>query len=85
MLWQDCLWLIHKREYRKLLEQYGAGINCECENSDDVYDALMRLIENDQIRINMGKNSRMLGEEKIDRAESYKQILCELCGENNER
>lgn len=73
------------REYRKLLEQYGAGINCECENSDDVYDALMRLIENDQIRINMGKNSRMLGEEKIDRAESYKQILCELCGENNER
>lgn len=72
-------------EYRKLLEQYGAGINCECENSDDVYNALTRLIENNQIRIDMGNNSRKLGEEKIDRAESYKQIQRELCGENNER
>lgn len=62
-------------EYRELLEEYQAGINCECENSEEVYKALVELIENKEMRHAMGMNSRRLGEEKIDRAVSYQNII----------
>ena len=48
-------------EYRDLLNEYKAGINCECENSDDVAKAIEYLISNSSLRLEMGRNSRQLG------------------------
>lgn len=62
-------------EYRNLLDEYKAGINCECENSDDVAKAIQYLISNPSLRTEMGRNSRKLGEEKIDRKNSYINIV----------
>ena len=66
---QECM------EYRNLLDEYQAGFNCVCENQDDVYCALMKLITDEALRKEMARNSRRLGEERFDRAESYKRIV----------
>lgn len=63
------------QEYRDLLEKYNAGINCRCENSDDVYEALKKLVADTSLRQEMARNSRKLGEELIDRAEAYRRIV----------
>lgn len=69
------------QEYRCLLEKYQAGLNCECENADDVYESLKKLIDNDDLRKEMAGNSRRLGEQRIDRAVSYKSIVRKVWGE----
>lgn len=61
-------------EYRKLLEAYKCGINCGAQNVQEVSDAIKLLIENEALRLEMGKSSRKLGEEKFDRKQSYKLI-----------
>lgn len=61
-------------EYRKLLEEYNCGITCGVENAQEVSDAIKLLIENEALRLEMGKSSRKLGEEKFDRKQSYKLI-----------
>ena len=62
-------------EYRNLLDVYNAGINCECENVDDMANAFEKLVSNSALRKQMGINSRKIGEEKIDRGYSYKKII----------
>ncbi len=62
-------------EYRKLLTEYNCGINCSVDSPEEVADALKEFIENEEKRVEMGKNSRRLGEEKFDRKQSYKEIL----------
>lgn len=68
------------QEYRDLLDKYQAGINCECENVESVEDALKKLIENEKLRNEMGKNSRKFGEEKIDRALTYNRVTKVITG-----
>ncbi len=63
------------KEYRALLEDYNFGINCGVESVNDVANALLELVENDEKRILMGKNSRKLAEEKFDRKTTYQEIL----------
>ncbi len=62
-------------EYRDLLNQYGAGINCECENSDEITEALERLISDDGLRCQMAQNSRKLGTEYFDRNNAYQKLV----------
>ena len=62
-------------EYRKLLAQYDAGINCECGNAKDCANAIHTLINDKDLRKRMGRNSRRLGEERFDRQETYKHII----------
>ncbi|OUQ14428.1 hypothetical protein B5E87_02800 [Massilimicrobiota sp. An142] len=69
---QECL------EYRNLLIEYNSGINCGCENVSDVKDALLKLIENKPLRIEMGKNSRRMALNYFDREKSYRVILNEI-------
>ncbi len=69
------------QEYRALIEHYDAGINCGAESVEEVADALLELINNEEKRIMMGRNSRKLAEEKFDRKTTYKKIL-ELINEN---
>lgn len=62
-------------EYRRLLEQYDCGINCETSNSDQVADAIVKLIKDKKLRTIMGQNSRKLGLERFDRRYSYLKIV----------
>jgi glycosyltransferase involved in cell wall biosynthesis len=62
-------------EYRKLIEKYNCGINCECSNAQSVADAIMYLADNESVRKQMGDNARVMAEELFDRKNSYPEIL----------
>ncbi len=62
-------------EYRKLLEAYECGINCEVESVEQVAKALQELIENPKKRKQMGANSRRMAEERFNRRNTYQQIV----------
>ena len=63
------------QEYRDLLDQYQAGINCECENSDEITAALTRLISDFKLRKEMSRNSRRLGKECFNRKNAYHKLV----------
>jgi len=69
------------KEYRGLLEKYGAGINCICEDSESVAEALQRLMDDHKLRSKMALNSRKLGEELFSRETCYQGLVQELLGE----
>lgn len=73
---QECL------EYRQLVENYNMGINCENGNAEDIANALIKLIKNDELRISMGNNARRCAEEKFDRKTSYLELLNTITGSN---
>lgn len=58
-------------EYRRLLEKYKAGINCRCNNAEDIRKAII-VLSNDYY--DMGRQSRNMGEKEFDRFVSYKKI-----------
>lgn len=62
-------------EYRKLVDSYKIGFNCENESSQDVANKLERLIKDKELRNEMGKNNRKLAEEKFDRKITYQKII----------
>lgn len=62
-------------EYSRLLETYRCGVNCDPGNVLEVRQAIIELTKNKQKRIEYGKNSRRLAEEKFDRQKTYKTIL----------
>lgn len=67
-------------EYRKLLERYACGINCDVESVQQVADALQKLIENPNMRKQMGANSRKMAEALFDRRSTYQQIVKTIQG-----
>ncbi len=69
-------------EYRKLLLEYNAGINCECENVDELANAIKKLAIDTDFREKMAKNSRNLGSEKFDRGNSYYNLIEKLLKKN---
>lgn len=62
-------------EYRELVEQYKMGFNCENNDSSDLATKLKLLIENKEMRVEMGKNARRCAEEKFDRKNSYVELV----------
>ena len=62
-------------EYRRLLEEYDAGINCNNGDIDDISLALEKLIKNKNLRIKLGKGNRKLAEDKFDRNKTYNKIV----------
>jgi glycosyltransferase involved in cell wall biosynthesis len=62
-------------EYRSLVDTYGMGLNCECENARDVADKLTELLESEAKRVAMGQNARRCAEERFDRAGTYRHIV----------
>ncbi len=63
------------QEYRDLIEGYECGINCECENSDQLANAISTLISNPNLCKEMGLASRKLGEQKFNRQFTYPSIV----------
>lgn len=62
-------------EYRKLIEQYRMGFNCRNNDSADLAEKIKRLVEDEKLRKEMGKNSRRCAEERFDRAVCYKRLI----------
>lgn len=62
-------------EYRALLEAYHAGINCECENANDISRALAKLISDSDLRARMAEGSRRMGAERFDRKNTYRALV----------
>jgi glycosyltransferase involved in cell wall biosynthesis len=63
------------QEYRDLISQYEAGLNCDNNNAEDLADKILLLYKNKSMRIEMGKNSRKMAEDKFDRRNSYPLIV----------
>lgn len=72
---QECV------EYRNLIDEYEMGLNCECGDSQDLANKMLELIEDEQMREEMGQNARKCAEDKFDRKNSYKQIYKIIMGE----
>ena len=58
-----------------LVKRGQCGVNIEPENVDVLENAILDLEQNEEKRLEMGKNARKLGEEEFDRAVSYKKIV----------
>ena len=67
-------------EYRKLVEDYDMGFNCENGNIGELADKLATLIKDPQLRKRMGKNARKCASEKFDRKRTYKHLIKEITG-----
>lgn len=62
-------------EYRNLLDQYHFGFNCANENPEDFASKLQILINDKELRLNMGINSRKCALERFDRKKTYVEIV----------
>ncbi len=62
-------------EYRKLLDEYQAGINVENGNVEAVARAILQLYQDRKLLSQMQSNSKRLGEEKFDRNKTYLEII----------
>lgn len=62
-------------EYRKLLEQYNAGLNCKSENCEDIASKLELLVKDNRLRLKLGKGNRKLAKELFDRKRIYRDII----------
>lgn len=62
-------------EFRVLLEEYEAGLNCENGNIVDLANKISRLIDDKELRNTMGNNSRKLAEVRFDRLKTYERIV----------
>jgi len=62
-------------EYRKIVEEYNIGFNCENGNSEDMAKKIQCLYENIELRKTMGRNNRKLAEDKFDRNITYREIV----------
>jgi len=63
------------QEYRAMIETFDCGINCRCGDSSEVADAILRLVNDPELRQRMGENSRNLAKLKFDRAMTYQSIV----------
>lgn len=70
-------------EYRTLVDQYNMGFNCENEDADDMMEKLLKLIENSELRVTLGKNARRCAEECFDRKKTYLALIEAILGEEN--
>lgn len=62
-------------EYKELLIEYNAGFNCKNGDAKDISEKIITLYFNNELRRNMGSNSRILAEEKFNRENSYLKII----------
>ena len=62
-------------EYRKLIDDYNCGINCESGNAQSVADAIERIYNDVELKKQMGENSSRLANERFDRNITYKNII----------
>lgn len=62
-------------EYRKLIDTYQCGINCEPGSAEEIAEAIKRLSSDEHLALEMGRAHRRLGEERFDRKRTYPAIV----------
>lgn len=62
-------------EYKELLTKYNAGFNCINGDIQDLAKKIFILYKDSKLRKEMGKNNRILAEEKFDRRKTYLKIF----------
>lgn len=62
-------------EYRKLVENYKIGFNCENNNASDLAEKIKILCNDEKLRKEYGNNNRRLAEEKFNRSKTYEKIV----------
>lgn len=62
-------------EYRHLVDKNKIGFNCKNNNSKDLAKKMLTLYRNPELRKHMGRNNRLLAEEKFDRDKTYPKIV----------
>lgn len=63
------------QEYRSLINEYNAGINCINGDPIDFSEKLSLLYHNENLRKTMKNNSRKLAEDKFNREKTYVEII----------
>ena len=63
------------KEFRNLVDEYQCGVNCESQSATSIANAIEKLMVDDDLRIQMGNNARVLAEERFNRITSYPKIL----------
>ncbi len=61
-------------EFRNKVEQDGFGVNIEPEDVGILADAIVKLYEDEERRLEMGRRARQMAEEQFDRPKSYQKI-----------
>ena len=72
------------KEYRKLIKDYHMGFNCHNNDAADLAEKLSILINDPQLRLEMGINARKCALERFDRKNSYKK-LCRIITADTEK
>ena len=67
-------------EYRKIIDHYCMGFNCDNEDPNDLADKIFRLIIHDEVRKTMGRNAYKCSEELFDRKKSYLKLYASITG-----
>ena len=62
-------------EYRRLVDEYQMGFNCENGNPEDLADKLERLVNDEALRNRMSKCARICAEERFDRRHTYQKLV----------
>ncbi len=68
----------NSEEYRKLLDEYNAGINVENGNIEALSLAIKTLYDAANMRIDMSNNAKKMFNERFDRQKTYPQIIKEI-------
>ncbi len=68
----------NSEEYRRLLEEYEAGINVENGNHEALADAILRLYRDADQRSHMRQNAYRMFEEKFDRQKTYHKLVSKI-------
>ena len=61
-------------EYRALVNEYRMGFNCRNGDAEDLAEKLEKLMDDPELREEMGRNARRCAEEKFDRAKTYRKL-----------
>ena len=61
-------------EFRRLIDDFEMGINCENGNSKEVAQAIQKLIQDTGLRKKMGLNARKCAEQCFDRKTTYRNL-----------
>jgi glycosyltransferase involved in cell wall biosynthesis len=66
---------LENAEFCNLVNEYQVGVNVESESPQKLYDAIIKLLNSNELIENMSINSRKLAELKFDRKVSYIEIV----------
>lgn len=61
-------------EYKRLVDEFEMGLNSESGDSKALAKNILTLINDENLRIKMGNNSRRCAEKLFDRAQTYRKV-----------